>query len=104
MCTPCQQVSFASQLASWISLLFFKASETLMFPTNVLNVLSRNTSESVWLLEYLFGASESVRPVHAVFDCRKSEPLVISQSAELIPSEFQCAYSFVISPSGPLTT
>src|SRR6185369_8757561 len=73
-----------------------------MFPAKVLNVLTLNTSESVWSLEYLFGTSESGRPVHAVFDCRKSDPLVISQSADLIPSEFQCAYSFVISPSGPL--
>src|SRR2546421_641626 len=85
-----------------MSLLFFRASDTLTFPANVLKVLSRNTFESVQEPENLSGAHESGTPVHAAFDWRKSDPLVMSQSGELMPSEFQCAYSFVISPSAPV--
>src|ERR1043165_6862886 len=102
MWTPCQQVSFELQFESWMSLLFFRASETLTLPAKVLKVLRRNTSESVQELENLSGAHESGTPVQAAFDWRKREPLVMSQSGELMPSEFQCAYSFVISPSAPV--
>src|SRR5205085_295454 len=102
MCTPCQQVSFVLQLELWMSRLFFSANDTLILPAKVLKVLSLNTSESVHELENLSGVHESGTPVHAVFAWRKSEPLVMSQSGELMPSEFQCAYSFVISPSAPV--
>src|SRR5947209_19570631 len=85
-----------------MSLLFFSASDTLTLPANVLKVLSRNTFESVQELENLSGVHESCTPVHAAFDWRKSDPLVMSQSGELMPSEFQWAYSLVINPSAPV--
>src|SRR5215216_5700627 len=73
-----------------------------MFPEKLCLVLSLKTLESVQELENLSGAHESSTPVQAVFAWRKSEPLVISHAGELIPSEFQCAYSFVIKPSDPV--
>src|SRR3569832_2648202 len=104
MCTPCQQVSSpgALQLESWMSLLLFRASDTLAFPPKVLRVVSLKILESVWSLENLFGSVESGTPLQAVFPCRNSEPLVMSQSGESMPSEFQWAYSFVIRPSAPV--